>query len=113
MTVTFALAGQEFSALNGGPEFTFTPAISLVVECADQRELDKFWALLSEGGAPVQCGWLRDKFGVSWQIVPAALGDMLSNADPARSYRVMRALLKMIKLDIATLQQAYDGATAG
>jgi predicted 3-demethylubiquinone-9 3-methyltransferase (glyoxalase superfamily) len=109
LTVTFTLAGQEFSALNGGPEFTFTPAISLFVKCADQEELDKFWARLSEGGETVQCGWLKDKFGVSWQIVPTALGEMLCDADPARTDRVMRALMQMVKLDIAALKKAYNG----
>jgi predicted 3-demethylubiquinone-9 3-methyltransferase (glyoxalase superfamily) len=113
LTVTFTLAGQEFSALNGGPQFTFSPAISMFVKCADQEELDKFWARLSEGGETVQCGWLRDKFGVSWQIVPMALGEMLRDADPARSDRVLRALMQMVKLDIAALRKAYDGGTAG
>jgi predicted 3-demethylubiquinone-9 3-methyltransferase (glyoxalase superfamily) len=113
MSVTFTLAGQEFIALNGGPHFTFSPAISLFVKCADQEEVDRFWARLSAGGETVQCGWLRDRFGVSWQIVPTALGDMLRDADPARAGRVMQALMQMIKLDIAALQKAYDGEAVG
>jgi predicted 3-demethylubiquinone-9 3-methyltransferase (glyoxalase superfamily) len=112
MSVTFVLDGQEFIALNGGPHFTFTPAISLFVKCADQEEVDRFWERLSDGGKTEQCGWLRDRFGVSWQIVPAELGDMLRDADPARAGRVMHALLQMTKLDVAALRQAYDGAAA-
>jgi predicted 3-demethylubiquinone-9 3-methyltransferase (glyoxalase superfamily) len=113
LTVTFTLAGQEFIALNGGPHFTFSPAISLFVKCADQAEVDRFWERLSDGGKTEQCGWLTDRFGVSWQIVPTVLGDMLRDADPARAERVMRAMLQMIKLDIDALKKAYDGgATA-
>jgi predicted 3-demethylubiquinone-9 3-methyltransferase (glyoxalase superfamily) len=113
LTVTFTLAGQEFIALNGGPQFAFSPAISLFVKCADQAELDGFWAALSAGGEAVQCGWLKDRFGVSWQIVPTALGDMLRDADAARSGRVMQVLMQMVKLDIAALKQAYEGEGAG
>ena len=109
MTVTFTLAGQEFIALNGGPEFTFSPAISLFVKCADQAEVDRFWERLSDGGKVVQCGWLTDRFGLSWQIVPTALGEMMRDPDPARVERVMRALLGMVKLDVAALGKAYDG----
>ena len=109
MTVGFTLAGQEFVALNGGPVFTFSPAISLTVKCADQSELDRFWERLSEGGEPGQCGWLKDRFGVSWQVVPAALPDMLRDADPARSERIMQALLRMTRLDIAALEQIARG----
>ena len=109
MTVTFTLAGQEFMALNGGPEFAFSPAISMIVKCADQAEIDRFWDGLSDGGKPVQCGWLTDRFGVSWQIVPAALGEMMRNADPTRADRVMRAVLGMVRLDIDALRRAYDG----
>jgi len=109
MTVTFTLAGQEFMALNGGPEFAFSPAISMIVKCADQAEIDRFWDGLSDGGKPVQCGWLTDRFGVSWQIVPAALGEMMRNADPTRADRVMRAVLGMVRLDIGALRRAYDG----
>ena len=93
LSVSFALAGQDFIALNGGPRFTFSPAISLFVKCADQAEVDRFWERLSSGGATGQCGWLTDRFGVSWQVVPTALGEMLHDTDPARAARVMRALL--------------------
>src|SRR3954451_7922793 len=109
MSVTFVLDGQHFIALNGGPHFTFNEAISLFVSCEDQRELDGFWERLSEGGEKRQCGWLKDKFGISWQIVPAMLGEMLHDSDAARSGRVMQALRRMDKLDIARLRQAYDG----
>jgi predicted 3-demethylubiquinone-9 3-methyltransferase (glyoxalase superfamily) len=109
LTVTFTLADHEFIALNGGPNYKFSPAISMFVKCADQAEVDAFWERLMEGGAPVQCGWLTDRFGVSWQIVPTALGQMLQDADPARAQRVMRAMLGMVKLDIGTLRQAYEG----
>ncbi|HEY5975294.1 MAG TPA: VOC family protein [Geobacteraceae bacterium] len=104
----FSLDGQEFFTLNGGPEVTFIPAISFVVNCDTQAELDEFWSKLSEGGHEVQCGWLQDKYGVSWQIVPRILGELLSDPDEAKSQRVMRAMLQMIKLDIAALQRAYD-----
>lgn len=110
MTVSFQLAGQEFVALNGGPQFRFTPAISFVVNCETQQEVDELWEKLSEGGAEVQCGWLTDRFGVSWQIVPTILGRLMEGSDRARSQRVMQALLKMKKLEIAALQRAYDGA---
>ncbi|MBX6741835.1 MAG: VOC family protein [Acetobacteraceae bacterium] len=113
LTVGFTLAGQEFVALNGGPHFVFSPAISLTVTCADQAEVDRFWERLSEGGEPGQCGWLKDKFGVSWQIVPGMLPAMLRDADPARAGRVMQALMQMTRLDIDALRKAYDGAAAG
>ena len=109
MTTTFELDGQRFIALNGGPLFTFSPAISFFVSCETQAEVDELWDRLVEGGAPQRCGWLRDKFGVSWQIVPTALGTMLQDKDPEKSRRVMQAMLQMIKLDINGLQQAYDG----
>lgn len=111
MTVAFELDGQAFTALNGGPVFRFNEAISLQVFCDSQAELDHYWDRLSEGGDPQaqQCGWLKDRFGVSWQIVPTVLSALLSGADSARSQRVMTALLQMKKLDIAALQQAYDG----
>ena len=109
MTVEFQLEGQDFVALNGGPHFKFTPAISFVVNCKNQRELDKFWKKLSAGGKKVQCGWLEDKYGVSWQIVPTVLGTLLADPDPRRSNRVMEAMLKMNKLDIGGLQRAYEG----
>jgi predicted 3-demethylubiquinone-9 3-methyltransferase (glyoxalase superfamily) len=108
MTVTFQLEGQEFMALNGGPVFTFSPAISFMVDCATQQEVDRLWERLSEGGEMGQCGWLKDKYGVSWQIVPTVLGEMLNDQDPEKSRRVMTALLQMGKLDIARLKQAYE-----
>jgi predicted 3-demethylubiquinone-9 3-methyltransferase (glyoxalase superfamily) len=109
MTASFSLEGQEFLALNGGPNFKFTEAISFVVNCETQKELDEFWERLSAGGQEIECGWLKDKFGLSWQIVPTILGKLMSGPDPAKSQRVMSALLKMKKLDIATLQRAHDG----
>jgi predicted 3-demethylubiquinone-9 3-methyltransferase (glyoxalase superfamily) len=109
MTASFSLDGQEFIALNGGPQFKFTEAVSFVVNCETQKEIDEFWEKLSAGGREIECGWLKDKFGLSWQIVPTILGKLMSDADPAKSQRVMSALLKMKKLDIATLQRAYDG----
>ena len=109
MTVAFELAGQEFLALNGGPIFTFTEAISLVVHCETQDEVDTYWKKLSAGGTEVQCGWLKDRFGVSWQVVPIILPAMLADPDPEKSKRVMAAMLKMKKLDIAALKKAYDG----
>jgi predicted 3-demethylubiquinone-9 3-methyltransferase (glyoxalase superfamily) len=108
MTVTFELKGQEFTALNGGPHFKFTEAISFVVNCESQDEVDELWEKLSEGGEKQQCGWLKDKYGVSWQIVPTVLGEMLQDKDPKKSERVMKALLQMDKIDIKTLEQAYE-----
>jgi predicted 3-demethylubiquinone-9 3-methyltransferase (glyoxalase superfamily) len=108
MTVNFTLNGQEFTALNGGPEFKFTEAISLVANCETQAEIDDLWAKLTEGGQEVQCGWLKDKYGVSWQVVPAALGEMMKDKDPAKADRVMQAILQMKKIDIATLKRAYE-----
>jgi len=108
MTVTFELGGQEFIALNGGPHFKFTEAISFSVDCKTQEEVDEFWRRLSEGGEEGQCGWLKDKYGLSWQINPTILGEMLSDPDPAKSKRVMEAMLKMKKIDIGRLKQAYD-----
>ncbi len=107
MTVTFQLDGQEFMALNGGPVSTFSPAISFIVNCETQEEIDEFWKKLSEGGEIEQCGWLKDKFGVSWQIVPTVLGKMMQDKDAWKSERVMAALLQMKKLDIEGLRQAY------
>jgi predicted 3-demethylubiquinone-9 3-methyltransferase (glyoxalase superfamily) len=109
MTANFELLGHEFMALNGGPQFSFTPAISLMVYCDTQEEVDEYWERLSAGGAEVQCGWLKDKFGLSWQIVPTVLAKLMSDQDPARTQRVMQALLQMTKLDIQKLQRAYDG----
>jgi predicted 3-demethylubiquinone-9 3-methyltransferase (glyoxalase superfamily) len=108
MTVTFELEGQEFMALNGGPVFKFSPAISLMVHCETQEEMDELWEKLSSGGEKGQCGWLTDKYGVSWQIVPAVLGEMLQDKDAERSERVMGALLQMNKFDIETLKRAYQ-----
>jgi predicted 3-demethylubiquinone-9 3-methyltransferase (glyoxalase superfamily) len=109
MTVTFQLEGQEFTALNGGPIFHFTEAISFFVNCKTQEEVDYLWNKLTDGGEPGQCGWLKDKFGLSWQIVPSALGELMSGPDPAKSKRVVEAMLKMRKLDISELKRAYEG----
>lgn len=110
MTVSFELDGQPFTALNGGPEFRFTEAVSFEVRCETQAEVDEYWQkLTADGGEEVQCGWLKDKFGLSWQIVPAALIELLSNPDPARAERVYHAMLQMKKLDIAQLQKAAAG----
>lgn len=108
MTVVFELEGQSFLALNGGPIFKFTPAISLMVYCKTQKEIDELWEKLSAGGQKSQCGWLTDKFGLSWQIVPATLGKLVSGKNPKRSERVMSELMKMTKLDIKTLGKAYQ-----
>jgi predicted 3-demethylubiquinone-9 3-methyltransferase (glyoxalase superfamily) len=110
MTATFELEGQKFIALNGGPHFTFSPAISFFVSCETQAEVDELWDKLVEGGEPQRCGWLKDKYGLSWQIIPTALGVMLQDKDPKRSSRVMQAMLQMVKIDIGGLQQAYDRA---
>jgi predicted 3-demethylubiquinone-9 3-methyltransferase (glyoxalase superfamily) len=107
MTVKFLLEGQEFVALNGGPHFKFTEAVSLVVNCRTQREVDKYWEKLSAGGKKGQCGWLKDKYGLSWQVFPEELGEMLDDPDPAKSDRVMEALIQMSKLDIGILRRAY------
>lgn len=110
MTVAFELDGQAFTALNGGPIFSFSPAVSFVVSCESQEELDALWEKLSRGGdeEAQQCGWLKDRYGVSWQIVPATLGEMVSGPDPSRSQRVMQALLGMKKIDMAALAKAYE-----
>jgi predicted 3-demethylubiquinone-9 3-methyltransferase (glyoxalase superfamily) len=108
MTIVFQLEGQEFMALNGGPVFTFSPAISFLVSCATQKEVDGLWEKLSDGGEIEQCGWLKDKYGVSWQIVPTVLGEMLNDPDPVKSERVMKAMLQMKKIDIKGLKKAYD-----
>jgi predicted 3-demethylubiquinone-9 3-methyltransferase (glyoxalase superfamily) len=108
MVASFQLDGQEFLALNGGPQFAFSPAISFVVNCETQEEVDEFWEKLSEGGEKVQCGWLRDKYGLSWQIVPTILGKLLQDKDAAKSQRVMKAMLQMTKIDIAALKRAYE-----
>jgi predicted 3-demethylubiquinone-9 3-methyltransferase (glyoxalase superfamily) len=108
MTIAFKLDGQDFIALNGGPVFTFNPAISFFVECKTQQEVDELWGKLSEGGEAGRCGWLKDKYGVSWQIGPSGLGKMLSDPDPAKSEKVMRAILQMNKIDIAGLKQDHE-----
>ncbi len=109
MTISFILDGQPFTALNGGPHFKFTEAISFFVNCDTQEEVDKLWEKLTESGEESQCGWLKDKFGVSWQIVPTALGELLGDPDPEKSKRVMQAMLQMHKIEIAKLHQAYEG----
>jgi predicted 3-demethylubiquinone-9 3-methyltransferase (glyoxalase superfamily) len=108
MTAAFQLEGQDFVALNGGPQFKFTPAISFVVNCETQQEVDELWDQLSDGGRKDRCGWLQDKFGVSWQIVPVILSKLLQDKDPKKSKGVMQAMLQMDKLDIARLKEAYD-----
>ncbi len=107
MSVTFRLEGQEFMALNGGPHFKFSPAISFFVHCKTQKEVDDLWERLSAGGEKQRCGWLKDKYGLSWQIIPTALGEMLSDKDAGKSARVMKAMLQMDKIDIEKLKQAY------
>jgi predicted 3-demethylubiquinone-9 3-methyltransferase (glyoxalase superfamily) len=108
MSVSFQLDGQEFNALNGGPVFTFSPAISFFVNCDSQEEVDRLWDKLSDGGEQQQCGWLRDKFGVTWQIVPTILGELMGDPDPKKAQNVVNAMLQMGKLDIAKLKQARD-----
>jgi predicted 3-demethylubiquinone-9 3-methyltransferase (glyoxalase superfamily) len=113
MTVEFELDGQPFVGINGGPEFSFDEAISFQIDCADQEEVDRYWSLLSEGGSEGPCGWLKDKFGVSWQVVPTGMDELLGDAaDPDRAQRAMAAMLKMGKIDIATLHRAADGVPA-
>jgi len=110
MSATFELDGQTVQALNGGPQFKFNEAISFFVSCEDQAEVDKYWnALTANGGEEGPCGWLKDKFGLSWQIVPTALGEMLGDPDPDKSRRTMEAMLKMKKIDVSALRQAYNG----
>ena len=109
MSATFELEGQQFMALNGGPHFKFSPAISLFVDCKTQAEVDELWEKLSAGGKPERCGWLTDKFGLSWQIIPTVLGELLSDKDPQRSQRAMKAMLQMNKIDIEALKQAASG----
>lgn len=110
MTISFRIEGQEFVALNGGPEFNFSPAISFFVNCEDQEEVDRLWDNLLDGGAAEQCGWLKDKYGVSWQIIPSGLIEMLNSSDAEKSQRAMRAMLQMVKIDLAKIKQAYDGS---
>jgi predicted 3-demethylubiquinone-9 3-methyltransferase (glyoxalase superfamily) len=108
MSATFQLEGQDFYALNGGPLFKFTPAVSLFVNCETQREIDELWEKLSEGGSKQQCGWVTDRYGLSWQVVPTVLGGLLRDKDPAKSQRVLKAMMQMNKLDIKGLQDAYE-----
>jgi len=108
MSATFQLDGQDFFALNGGPQYAFTPAISLFVNCETQQEVDELWEKLSAGGRKDRCGWLQDKYGLSWQIIPSVLVEMLGDKDPAKGKRVMQAMLQMEKIDIKRLKQAYD-----
>jgi predicted 3-demethylubiquinone-9 3-methyltransferase (glyoxalase superfamily) len=112
MSTAFELDGQHIMALNGGPQFTFTEAVSFFVNCETQAEVDELWTKLTEGGDEGQCGWLKDKFGLSWQIVPVALGELLGDPDPAKARSVLEAMLKMHKIDTAVLRQAYDNAFA-
>jgi predicted 3-demethylubiquinone-9 3-methyltransferase (glyoxalase superfamily) len=107
LLVTFELEGQQFTAINGGPDFTFNEAMSLQVNCEDQEEVDRLWAKLSEGGEKGQCGWLKDKYGVSWQVTPTVLEEMLADDDPAKANSVMKCMLQMTKIDIAELEKAY------
>jgi predicted 3-demethylubiquinone-9 3-methyltransferase (glyoxalase superfamily) len=109
MTASFELEGQQFTALNGGPHFKFTEAISFFVNCETQEEVDELWAKLSEGAQTQQCGWLKDKFGLSWQIIPSVLIELMNDPDPQKSRRVTEAMLRMTKIDIAKLRQAYEG----
>jgi len=110
MTVTFVLDGQEFLALNGGPEFTFSEAISFQVYCGSQEEVDRYWSRLGDGGQEGPCGWLKDRYGLSWQIVPTALNELLADPDPGRSQRAMQAMMQMKKIDIEELRRAADQA---
>ena len=113
MTVSFELDGQEFVALNGGPDFTFNEAISFSIDCEDQAEVDRYWdALIEGGGEPSQCGWLKDQFGLSWQVVPRQLNEMLQSSDGDAAKRAMEAMLKMGKLDVAKLREAFEGVPA-
>lgn len=109
LAINFELMGTAFLALNAGPEFRFTPAVSLMIPCATQHEVDHYWDALVDGGVPSQCGWLQDRFGLSWQVVPDALGELLGDPDRARADRAMQAMLKMSKLDVAALRAAADG----
>jgi predicted 3-demethylubiquinone-9 3-methyltransferase (glyoxalase superfamily) len=109
LTVDFVLDGHEYTAINGGPEFTFDEAVSFLINCADQDEVDYYWDKLTEGGQESQCGWLKDKYGLSWQVVPADLGALMTDPDPERAQRAMKAMLGMKKLDVAALRAAADG----
>jgi predicted 3-demethylubiquinone-9 3-methyltransferase (glyoxalase superfamily) len=110
LTVDFVLDGLQFTAINGGPEFTFSEAISMLIDCADQDEVDYYWSRLLEGGEPSQCGWLRDRYGLSWQVIPAELGELIGDPDPQRAQRAMTAMLGQVKIDIAAIRAAADAA---
>ncbi|MGH2559355.1 MAG: VOC family protein [Thermomicrobiales bacterium] len=110
MTATFRLNGQEFTALNGGPQYTFTEAVSFLIECENQEEVDYYWDKLSAGGEPGPCGWLKDQFGLSWQVIPTTLFELLQDDDPAKANRVMQAMLQITKIDVAKLKEAYEQA---
>jgi predicted 3-demethylubiquinone-9 3-methyltransferase (glyoxalase superfamily) len=113
LTVEFTLSGEKFIGLNGGPEFPFTEAVSFSIDCDDQTEVDRYWdALIAGGGEPSQCGWLKDRFGVSWQVVPKQLQEYLGGSDPEGARRAMDAMLQMSKLDVAKLREAYEGVPA-
>ena len=112
MLVTFTLAGRDYMALNGGPIHQFTPAVSFCISCADQAEIDRLWKALCDGGAPGRCGWLKDRYGVSWQVVPAAIGEMMTSKDAAKIRRMTEAMLPMSKIDVAALRNAFDGGSA-
>jgi predicted 3-demethylubiquinone-9 3-methyltransferase (glyoxalase superfamily) len=109
LVVYFTLAGRPFAALNGGPQFRFTEAVSFMIDCADQAEVDRLWDALCDGGKPVACGWLKDRYGLSWQIVPTRITEMLADPDPQKAKRTFEAMMGMVKLDIAQLEQAYAG----
>jgi predicted 3-demethylubiquinone-9 3-methyltransferase (glyoxalase superfamily) len=113
MTVEFELAGQRFVGINGGPQFTFDEAVSFQITCEDQEEVDYYWERLTEGGQESQCGWLKDRFGLSWQVVPTGMDEALNDPDPERARRAMEAMLGMVKLDIAAIRSAADGVPAG
>lgn len=110
ITVQFAIEGRTFTALNGRPAFTFNEAVSFVIDCASQEEVDRYWSALTDGGTESQCGWLKDRYGVSWQVIPSVLGQLIGGPDPDGAQRAMQAMLGMQKLDIAALQRAYDGS---
>ena len=112
MTVEFELDGERFVGINGGPEFPFTEAISMQIDCADQAEVDRYWAALTDGGREDQCGWLKDRYGVSWQVVPPGMAEIFADPDPDRARRAMEAMFGMKKLDLAALKQAADGVPA-
>ncbi|SCX66439.1 VOC family protein [Variovorax sp. EL159] len=110
LTAVFELQGQEFMVINGGPQFKFTPAISMYLRCGTQAEVDNYWSRLLEGGKPMECGWLTDRYGVAWQIVPDGLIEMFQDKDPAKAARAMQSMMTMVKLDIAAVRKAFDGA---